>query len=108
MRPAIPPRARRVAVLESAFASVVAVDHVAHPKPAHDIYFESCRALGAAPADAIALEDSQTGVGSALVAGMFVIGVPSLEGVDLAEAHLQAASLESPVVWEVLGLRMAA
>jgi len=100
--------ALRVAGLEGAFASVVAVDHVAHPKPAPDIYFESCRALGAAPADAIALEDSQTGVGSALAAGMFVIGVPSLEGVDLAEAHLQAASLESPVVWEVLGLRMAA
>jgi beta-phosphoglucomutase-like phosphatase (HAD superfamily) len=100
--------ALRVAGLDDAFASVLAADQVEHPKPAPDVYLASCRALGADPARAIALEDSQTGVGAALAAGMYVIGVPSLEGVGLAEAHLRAPSLHATEVWDVLGLRMAA
>jgi hypothetical protein len=34
--------------------------------------------------------------------------VPSFPGVELAGAHLVAASLEDPEVWRVLGLRAAA
>jgi HAD superfamily hydrolase (TIGR01509 family) len=97
-----------VAGFDGVFASVVTVDDVAHPKPAPDIYLESCRTLGADPAGAIALEDSQTGTGAALAAGMFVIGVPSLDGVTLEEAHLRAGDLHAAEVWEALGLRLAA
>jgi beta-phosphoglucomutase-like phosphatase (HAD superfamily) len=41
----------------------------------------------------IALEDSPTGVAAARAAGLTVIGVPSVDGVELAEAHHIAASL---------------
>jgi len=81
---------------------------VARPKPAPDVYAESCRALGAPPERSIALEDSPTGVAAAVAAGMFVIGVPSLIGVTLEQAHLVAPSLHAAEVWDALGLRMAA
>jgi HAD superfamily hydrolase (TIGR01509 family) len=97
-----------VAGLDAEFDSVVTADHVAHPKPAPDIYLASCRALGAPPERAVALEDSPTGVASALAAGMYVIGVPSLEGVTLPDAHLTAASLHAGEVWAAVGLRLAA
>jgi HAD superfamily hydrolase (TIGR01509 family) len=100
--------ALRVAGLDTMFDSVIAADAVAHPKPAPDVYLASCRALGADPARSVALEDSQTGVGAALAAGMFVVGVPSLEGVGLAEAHLRAPSLGAQEVWGAVGLRLAA
>ena len=35
----------------------------------------------------IVLEDSPTGVAAGRAAGLTVIGVPSLEGVELEEAH---------------------
>jgi hypothetical protein len=39
---------------------------------------------------------------------MFVIGVPGLEGVDLAAADLVVASLRTAAVQEAVGLRLAA
>ena len=41
----------------------------------------------------VALEDSPTGVAAARAAGLTVIGVPSLEGIELDEAHQLAESL---------------
>jgi HAD superfamily hydrolase (TIGR01509 family) len=100
--------ALRVAGLDDAFDSVVTADAVEHPKPAPDVYLASCRALGADPERSVALEDSHTGVGAAVAAGMFVVGVPSMDGVELAEAHLRAPSLAAPEVWGAVGLRLAA
>ena len=56
---------------------------------------EACRALGVAPADAIAFEDSPMGVRSAVAAGLFVVGVPERPDVDLAAAgaHVVLGSL---------------
>jgi beta-phosphoglucomutase-like phosphatase (HAD superfamily) len=64
------------------------------------VYAEACRALGVAPADAIAFEDSPMGVRSALDAGLFVVGVPDRPDVDLisAGAHVVVASLAHVVV----------
>lgn len=90
--------------LEGAFDIVVAADDVEHPKPAPDLFLEACRRLEVEPADAVAIEDSPTGVASAKAAGMFVIGVPSIAGIRLDEADLVAASLRSPEVHELLGL----
>ena len=84
--------------LASRFASVLSFEEVEHPKPAPDLYLESCRRLGADPAESVALEDSPTGVASAVAAGMHVIAVPSLEGVDLSAAHLVASSLADDAV----------
>jgi len=70
------------------------------PKPAPDVYLAACAALGVAPADAIAFEDSPMGVRSALDAGLFVVGVPERGDVDLAAAgaHVILGSLEEVVL----------
>jgi HAD superfamily hydrolase (TIGR01509 family) len=98
----------RSAGLHEAFAAVVSAQDVARGKPAPDVYLEACRRLDADPAQSVALEDSPTGVEAARAAGLHVIGVPSLEGVELPGAHTVAASLRTPAVYTVLGLRLAA
>jgi HAD superfamily hydrolase (TIGR01509 family) len=81
------------------FDVVVSGHETAAPKPAPDPYLEACRRLGVEPGPkVIALEDSPTGVAAARAAGLTVIGIPSLEGVALEEAHHIAASLEDDVV----------
>jgi HAD superfamily hydrolase (TIGR01509 family) len=95
--------ALRTARLDGAFPVVVTADQVTEAKPAPDVYLEACRRLGARPAASVALEDSPTGVASARAAGLFVVGVPSLPGVDL-EADLVAASLADPSVRRALGV----
>jgi len=97
-----------VAGLTESFDCVLSAEDVARPKPAPDIYAESCRRLGVDPAAAVALEDSPTGVAAAKAAGMTVIGVPSLPGVHLPEADVAAPSLHAPAVWSTVGLRAAA
>jgi HAD superfamily hydrolase (TIGR01509 family) len=97
-------RALREGGLDGAFDVIVTSDAVARPKPAPDVYLAAAAALGAEPGECVALEDSQTGVAAARAAGMVVIGVPSLPGVDLAAADLVARSVAEPPVWELLGL----
>lgn len=58
------------------FDQVLSADQVEHGKPAPDLYLAACQRLGVLPADAIAFEDSPTGVTSAKAAGMTVIAVP--------------------------------
>ena len=90
------------------FDVVVSAHEVAAPKPAPDPYLEACRRLGveAGPA-VVALEDSPTGVAAARAAGLTVIGVPSVEGVALEEAHLLADSLLDEVVTRRLAFSAA-
>jgi beta-phosphoglucomutase-like phosphatase (HAD superfamily) len=72
---------------------------VAAPKPAPDPYLEACRRLGVEPGPSVvALEDSPTGVAAARAAGLTVIGVPSVEGVELDEAHHLAETLLDEIV----------
>ncbi|MGH2974963.1 MAG: HAD family hydrolase [Solirubrobacterales bacterium] len=81
------------------FDVVLSAHDVAAPKPAPDPYLEACRRLGVKPGPSVvALEDSPTGVAAARAAGLTVIGIPSVEGVELAEAHEIAASLQDVVV----------
>jgi HAD superfamily hydrolase (TIGR01509 family) len=81
------------------FDVVVSAHEVAAPKPAPDPYLEACRRLGVeAGPGVIALEDSPTGVAAARAAGLTVIGIPSLEGIILEEAHHLAESLLDDVV----------
>jgi HAD superfamily hydrolase (TIGR01509 family) len=87
------------------FDVVLSAHEVTAPKPAPDPYLEACRRLGVEPGPAvIALEDSPTGVAAARAAGLTVIGVPSLEGIELAEAHAIAESLLDAVVARHLAL----
>jgi beta-phosphoglucomutase-like phosphatase (HAD superfamily) len=55
-------------------------------KPSPDVYLEACRMLGADPHDAIAFEDSPMGIQAAKGAGMFAVGIPERDDVDLAVA----------------------
>lgn len=103
------PRAHLERAIESsglagAFDLILCAEDVARPKPAPDIYLQSSARLGVASERCVALEDSRTGVASARAAGMYVIGVPSVDGIVLDDADLQAASLTAPAVWEALGL----
>jgi HAD superfamily hydrolase (TIGR01509 family) len=87
------------------FDVVLSAHEVAAPKPAPDPYLEACRRLGVEPGpDVVALEDSPTGVAAARAAGLTVIGIPSLEGIVLDEAHHIAESLLDVVVSRRLSL----
>jgi HAD superfamily hydrolase (TIGR01509 family) len=87
------------------FDVVLSAHEVAAPKPAPDPYLEACRRLGVeAGPSVVALEDSPTGVAAARAAGLTVIGVPSIEGVALDEAHHLAESLRDDVVAHHLAL----
>ncbi|HWC07759.1 MAG TPA: HAD family phosphatase [Solirubrobacterales bacterium] len=87
------------------FDVVLSAHEVAAPKPAPDPYLEACRRLGVEPGpNVVVLEDSPTGVAAAVAAGLTVIGVPSVEGVALEEAHHLAVSLEDAIVGDRLQL----
>jgi HAD superfamily hydrolase (TIGR01509 family) len=98
-------RSLQLAGFEDRFDVVLSAHEVAAPKPAPDPYFEACRRLEVEPGPAVvALEDSPTGVAAARAAGLTVIGVPSIEGVVLEEAHHLAESLLDAVVAGQLAL----
>ena len=59
---------------------------------ASDVYLAACEALGVAPEEAVAFEDSAPGAAAARAAGMFVIAVPSA-GIHGLEADLVLGSL---------------
>ncbi|HXR60650.1 MAG TPA: HAD family phosphatase [Solirubrobacterales bacterium] len=85
------------------FDVILSAHEVAAPKPAPDPYLEACRRLGVeAGPSVVALEDSPTGVAAARAAGLTVIGIPSVEGVLLEQAHHLAESLHDEVVAERL------
>jgi HAD superfamily hydrolase (TIGR01509 family) len=95
-------RSLAIVGFEAIFDVVISAHEVAAPKPAPDPYLEACRRLGVEPGPGvIALEDSPTGVAAARAAGLTVIGVPSVDGIELLEAHHIAASLLDPTVVEL-------
>jgi HAD superfamily hydrolase (TIGR01509 family) len=98
-------RSIELAGFEDFFDVVLSAHEVAAPKPAPDPYLEACRRLGVEPGPSVvALEDSPTGVAAARAAGLTVIGIPSVEGVLLEEAHHLAESLLDSVVAHRLAL----
>lgn len=80
--------------LRDAFDVVVTADDVAAAKPAPDLYLLACERLGVRPDEAVALEDSETGVRAAKAAGMTCIAIPQVEGLDVSAADRIVDSLE--------------
>jgi len=80
--------------LADAFDAIVTSDDVERAKPAPDIYLLACERLGVEPADALALEDSASGVTAAKAAGLSVIGVPQFAETDVSAADRVVDSLE--------------
>jgi HAD superfamily hydrolase (TIGR01509 family) len=92
-------RSLQIVGLEDSFDVILSAHEVGAPKPAPDPYLEACKRLGIEPGpEVFALEDSPSGVAAAVAAGLTVIGIPSVEGVALDEAHHLAASLRDEVV----------
>jgi HAD superfamily hydrolase (TIGR01509 family) len=87
--------------LEDDFDVLLGVEEVGEPKPAPDLYLRACDLLGVAPARSVALEDSPPGVAAARAAGLYVVGVPSVAGVEL-EADAVFDSLEDPRVFPTI------
>jgi HAD superfamily hydrolase (TIGR01509 family) len=79
--------------LTDAFDAVVTSDDAAF-KPAPDIYLLACERLGVAPGDALALEDSASGVAAAKAAGLTCIAVPQFAEIDVSAADRIVDSLE--------------
>lgn len=80
--------------LTAAFDAIVTSDDVTHPKPAPDIYLRACELLGVPPTEALALEDSTSGVAAAKAAGLTCIAVPLFAETDVSAADEVVASLE--------------
>ena len=76
------------------FRATVSSEEVARGKPAPDVYLEAARRLGVAPENAVAVEDSASGIRSAKAAGMGVIAIPNAhfpppeEVLELADVRL--------------------
>jgi beta-phosphoglucomutase-like phosphatase (HAD superfamily) len=87
--------------LLDAFAAIASGADIGHGKPRPDVYLHACRELGVDPRDAIAFEDSPTGVRAAKAAGLTCVGVPVRDDVDLAAAgaDVVVASLADVLGW---------
>ncbi|WP_410661332.1 HAD family hydrolase [Amycolatopsis sp. lyj-112] len=86
--------------LSEMFPVKLAADEVAAPKPDPEMYLTACTLLGVAPADALAFEDSMTGLRSARAAGVPVIGVPTLKHQDFpADVVLDSLRDEDLLAW---------
>jgi HAD superfamily hydrolase (TIGR01509 family) len=86
--------ALETAGIGDAFDAIVTSDDVERPKPAPDLYLAACERLGVAPADALALEDSASGVAAAKAAGLTCIAVPQYAEIDVSAADRIVDSLE--------------
>jgi HAD superfamily hydrolase (TIGR01509 family) len=72
------------------FDAVVVGDEVKAPKPDPEPYLTAARMLGVAITDCVAIEDSPTGVASALASGAAVLAVPAeLELAPTDGVHLR-------------------
>jgi HAD superfamily hydrolase (TIGR01509 family) len=80
--------------LADAFDAIVTADDVEHAKPAPDIYRLVCDRLDVSPSDALALEDSASGVTAAKAAGLTCIAVPLFAETDVSAADAVVDSLE--------------
>jgi HAD superfamily hydrolase (TIGR01509 family) len=85
--------ALRTAGLTDAFDAIVTSDDAAF-KPAPDLYLLACERLGVAPRDALALEDSPSGIAAAKAAGLVCFAVPQFVETDVSAADRVIDSLE--------------
>lgn len=76
------------------FDAIVTSDDVQSAKPAPDLYLLACERLGVAPGEALALEDSASGVAAAKAAGLTCIAVPQFAEADVSAADRVIDSLE--------------
>ena len=76
------------------FQAVVTGDVVTHGKPHPEPYLAACAALDADPTQCVAIEDSATGVRSAVAAGVPTLAVPHVVAVPDIPGAVHLDSLE--------------
>jgi HAD superfamily hydrolase (TIGR01509 family) len=81
------------ALPEGAFEAVVTGDEVEHGKPHPEPYHVAARLLGVDPARCVAIEDSPTGVRSAVAAGVPTLAVPHVVPVPQMAGAVQVDGL---------------
>jgi HAD superfamily hydrolase (TIGR01509 family) len=81
------------ALPEGTFAALVTGDEVEHGKPHPEPYHAAARLVGVRASDCIAIEDSPTGVRSAVAAGVPTIAVPHIVPVPITRGAVQLPSL---------------
>lgn len=84
-------------------------EDVARTKPAPDLYLATVKALGVAPHQTVAFEDSRNGIAAAKDAGLLCVAVPNVltAGMDLSRADLRLGSLAETPLEQLLGLLSA-
>lgn len=84
--------------------AVLAIEDVAQGKPAPDLYLAATDRLGLAPADCLAIEDTETGVAAAKAAGLAVIAWPHgmTAAMDFSRADYLVGDLRC-FAWETVG-----
>jgi len=87
------------------FECVRCVEDVTHAKPHPELYEVTLKALGVAPREAIAFEDSPNGALAAKSAGLFCVAVPNgvTRQLSLDHADLVVESLASIPLSELIG-----
>ena len=85
-------RVLELAGFADSFRVILSSEEVARGKPAPDVYLETARRLGVAPACCVAIEDSSNGLRAAAAAGMVVIAVPNPHYPPAADALALAAA----------------
>jgi HAD superfamily hydrolase (TIGR01509 family) len=86
--------------LDTEWDAVLTRNEVARTKPAPDLYLAAVKALGVAPQEAVAFEDSRNGIAAAKDAGLLCVAVPNAltAAMDLSRADLRLGSLaETPL-----------
>ncbi|KHK97534.1 hydrolase [Microbacterium mangrovi] len=91
-------------VAPDAFDVVIAGDDVTRPKPFPDPYLQACEALGVDVRDCVAIEDSPTGLRSAVASGATSLGVPLHVSLVGAGAHAVWPSLDARTVDDLAAL----
>ena len=76
------------------------------PKPAPDLYATVVKKLKVLPQDAIAIEDTETGVAAAKAAGLKAIAVPNkyTKGQDFSKADIIVESLSDITLDLLIGI----
>ncbi len=90
-----------------AFDLIVAGDEVSHPKPHPAPYLRAAELLEIDIAEAVAIEDSTTGVSSAVASGARTLGIPHLVPLDGHGAHELWPTLEGRTAADVVAFHAA-
>lgn len=81
---------------EEPFTVIVAGDHTTNGKPHPEPYLRAAELLAAQPGECLAIEDSPTGVRSAVAAGCVVVAVPHIAAVPAEASYVHViTTLES-------------